>query len=458
MSDPLEDELVDWLRTRAAPDPAAMAHAIAAIDRLPDRRRRRSGWMLAAASIVLAIAGVALVVPQIGGPSPSPIGSSLPDPAAFADDPRLSLCRSGPEGFLTIFEMARIADYPRHLPNAYPLIGLQVDPSAPVLVMVYAAPSSGGRGPLLSSPSPTPSPTEHDLCIVVGAGPATWESVGIVRVDVAGLRVDLQTANGPDPAPTPIPTPTPIASDGVALPDPSPFRDDPRALTCQDHAAAVSAFEAAHARDLRLYLPAFSGWEPDLLTDDPALVLVMGPEYQAPPYPGPSGAGPPPSSGPTDRYLCIVVGSEPPFETGYRFISIVGFDADPAGVGVAGDMTGSCPVAWHGPISLVWGRMDDLMAPRDVVPDRRGLIDGALALLARTPDWGPGDAARRRLAGALAALDVAERAYEAADPAAEASALDAAVPLIDAALQAYKDLGSSPAAPCYTVPEGGAGG
>lgn len=456
MSDPLEDELVDWLRTRATPDPAAMADATAALDRLPDRRRRRSRWVFAAASITLAIAGLALVVKQVDGPSGTSIGSPLPDPAAFSDDPRLALCRPGRDGFLTIFEMARIADYPRHLPNAYPLIGLQVDPSAPVLVVVFAGPASWGRGPLRDPPGPSPSDTEHDLCIVVGAGPATWESAGIVRVDVAGLRAHLEAAEPPD-TPTPrTPPPTPLH--GVALPDPSPFRDDPRISTCQDHAVAVSAFEAAHARDMRLYLPAFSGWEPELLTDEPALVLIMGPDYQAPPYPGPSGAEPPPSSGPTDRYLCIVVGSEPPFETGYRSISIVGFDADPAGVGLAGDMSGPCPAAWHGPMSLVWGRIDDLLAPRDVVPDRRELIDGALALLARTPDWGPGDEARRRLADALAALDIAERAHEAADRAAEASALDEAAPLIEAASQAYRDLGSSPAAPCYGVPEDGAGG
>lgn len=456
MSDPLDDELIDWLRMRATPDPGAMADASAAIDRLPDRRRRRPGWMYAAASIALAIAGLALVVPQVDGPGGTSIESPLPDPAAFDDDPRLALCGSGSDAFLTIFEMAHIADYARHLPNAYPLIGLQVDPSAPVLVMVYEGPGTLGRMPLLDSPRPFPSETEHDLCIVVGAGPATWESAGIARVDITGLRVNLAATAQPN---TPTPTassPTPLSGD--ALPDPGPFRNDPRTSTCQDHPAAVSAFEVAHARDMRLYLPSFSGWEPELLSDQPALVLVMGPDYPAPPFPGPSGAGPPPSSGPTDRYLCIVVGSAPPFATGYRFVSIVGFDADPVGLDQAGGLTGPCPEAWRKPMSLAWGHIDDLLAPRDVVPNRRELIVGAIALVERTPDWGPGDEARRSLADALAALDDAERAYQAADPAAEARALDDAGPLIEAALQAYEDLASRPSAPCYTVPEDGAGG
>lgn len=346
MSDPLEDELVDWLRTRATPDSSAMADAMAAIDRLPDRRRRRSGWVLPAASIALGIIGLALLIPSIGGPSPLSSGSSPPDP-----------------------------------------------------------------------------------------------------------RRDLQTPNRSDLVP-----PTPAASDGVALPDPSPFRDDPRALTCQDQAVAISAFEVAHARDMRLYLPAFSGWEPELLTDEPALVLIMGPDYPAHPYPGPSGVGPPPPSGPTDRHLCIVVGSEPPFATGYRYVSIVGFDADPVGVGQAGDLTGPCPEAWQKPMSLAWGHVDDLLAPRDVVPNRRDLIDGATALVRRTPAWGPGDDARRNLADALGALDDAERAYESADPVAEAQALDDAALLIEVALQAYQDLARGPSAPCYTDAGGGAGG
>lgn len=345
MSDPLEDELVDWLRTRAAPDASAMADATAAVDRLPDRRRRH-GWTLSAASIAAGIVALALLVPSIAGPSGTSIGSPLPDP--------------------------------------------------------------GG---------------------------------------------DLQTPSRSDPL-----RPTPAASDGVALPDPSPFRDDPRALTCQDHAEAVSVFEVAHARDTWLYLPAFSGWEPELLTDEPALVLIMGPDYAAPPYPGPSGVGPPPTSGPSDRHLCIVVGSDPPFATGYTFLSIVGFDADPAGVGQAGDLTGPCPEAWRRPMSLAWGHMDDLLASRDVVPDRRELIDGATALVQRTPDWVPGDAARQTLADALAALDDAERAYGAADPAAEAQALHAAAPLIETALQAYEDLARGPSAPCYRDAGGGVGG
>lgn len=456
MSDPLEDELVDWLRARATPDASAMADAIAGIDRLPDRRRRRPGWVLSAASIALGIAGLALIAPSIAGPSPNPRGSSLLDPAAFGDDPRLSLCGSGPDAFLVVFEMARIADYPRHLPKAYPLIGLKADPSAPVLVTVYAGPPSLGRLPRFDSPTPPPSESVHDLCIVIGAGPATWESIGIARVDITGVRADVAMTTTPDP---PMPTTSPPSPlQGDALPDPSEFRTDPRALTCMDHAAAVSAFEVGHARDMWLYLPAFSGWEPELLTDEPALVLIMGPDYPAPPYPGPSGAGPPPSSGPTDRHVCIVVGSAAPFATGYRFVSIVGFDAEPIGVGQAGDLTEPCPEAWRRPMSLAWGHMDDLTAPRDVVPNRRELIDGAFDLVERTPDWGPGDDARASLTDALAALDRAERAYEASDPGAEERALVVAAPLIDVASRAYQSLGASPSAPCFVGEGAGASG
>lgn len=199
MNDRLEDELVEWLRERGMPDPVAMSDVTAGLDRLPDRQPRRSGWIRAATAAVLVIAGIgaAVVVPQLVDPSVGPAKLVLPDPAAFANDPRLQVCGAGSDGLLTAFEMAHVSDYQRHLPNAYPLVGLGVDPAAPALVLVYAGPSTGGRLPLPASPTPSPSPSEHDLCMVVGDEPSAWAPIAIARVDISGLIAVL-----PSPAPT----------------------------------------------------------------------------------------------------------------------------------------------------------------------------------------------------------------------------------------------------------------
>jgi hypothetical protein len=321
MSDDFEPRVQRWLRERGEVDPATVEAIAGRVAALPPRHTGpRRGWLMTAAAAVLVVVALSvgiLVLPPVhsGGP-PAP-----PDPAAFAGDPRLASCFGGAGEVQYAFEMTHARDYQRYLPNM--LLAPELDVDDPGFVVVFGSgvtPNVGLLGAPGASrgPQTAPPPSHRYVCIVVGDTPNLYSDV-----DIDGLRATIDGSST-------VPTSTP-ASD--VLPDASAFRDDPRFTACADQGRAESAFEVAHARDVRRYLPTFSRLELQLDTDLPALVVIMGVDYVAPPYPGPSGAEPPPSSGPTDRYVCIVVGPrDGPTEVGYYFISITGFEPNPAGI------------------------------------------------------------------------------------------------------------------------------
>ena len=264
MNDRLEDELVEWLRERGMPDPVAMSDVTASLDRLPDRRSRRSGWIRAATAAVVVIAGIgaAVVVPRLAGPSVGPAQPVLPDPASFANDPRLQVCGAASDGLLTVFEMAHVSDYQRHLPNAYPLVGLDVAPAEPALVLVYAGPSTGGRLPLSASPTPSPSPREHDICMVVGDEPSAWAPIAIARVDITGLISVLPTELPVD-ASRSVPSPTSTASSVGDAPVPAWTADIGGQLECDGPAPGLGG-----------EVGELGAWEPGP-TPDAALQILL---------------------------------------------------------------------------------------------------------------------------------------------------------------------------------------
>jgi hypothetical protein len=190
----LESDLRALIAERARVRPEEVEPLRAFVAGLPARRRRRRAGLLAAAAGIVVMLGLgALVVTNLpfgtSGAAPS-----APNPAAFDGDPRLAVCNATAADATAIFEMTHLRDYPLHLPAAYPLIGLQGDPEAPTLVIVFKGPGSVERG------GETPAPGSHDLCLVVGADPASWQSIAVVGVDTTGLLAYL-----PEPTGTPIP-------------------------------------------------------------------------------------------------------------------------------------------------------------------------------------------------------------------------------------------------------------
>ena len=191
----LEPELRELIAERAIVRPEELEPLRAFVAALPARRsRRRTGLLAAAAGIVVMLGLGALVVTNL------PLGTSgaapsAPDPAAFAGDPRLAVCSATPADATAIFEMAHLRDYPLHLPAAYPLLGLKADPEAPALVIVFKGRGSVDRG------GETPAPGSHDLCMVVGADPASWQPIAVIGVDTTGLVAYL-----PEPTGTPLPS------------------------------------------------------------------------------------------------------------------------------------------------------------------------------------------------------------------------------------------------------------
>jgi hypothetical protein len=104
-------------------------------------------------------------------------------------------------------------------------------------------------------------------------------------------------------------------------------------------------------------------------------------------------------------------------------------------------------------MTFAWGRVDDLSAPRGVVPDRREAIDAAIAFVEGMSVWSRGEGARLSLRTALASLDASEAAFEAGgDGAAGGWGVSRAA--IEVALAAWRDLVEAPLAPCY-VDDGG---
>ncbi len=323
MTDDFEPRVQRWLRERGTVEAETLESVTGQIALLPPRRTSgRRPWLAGAVAAVLVVAvaiGIVLGPRISGGPSPVP-----PDPAAFAGDPRLTACFGGAGEVQYAFEMTHARDYQRYLPNM--LLAPELDVDSPGFVVVFAAgvvPSVGllPPGPADASETPSapvtaPPPSHRSVCILVDGAPNLYSDV-----DIDGLRTTVDESSPPP------------STAAVGWPDPSAFRGDPRFTACLGSAEAESAFEVAHARDVRRYLPSFTGREPPLDSDAPALVVIMSADYRQPPMPGPSGGAPWPTSGPTDRYVCIVVGPVDPFAgPGQYFGSIAGFDPSPAGV------------------------------------------------------------------------------------------------------------------------------
>ncbi len=279
MTDPFEDQLHDLLGTRARVGDDDLEPLRASIVRLPPRRPRRRGWLLAAAGVLVALGlgGVFVSELRLGTSGAAP---SAPDPAAFADDPRLAVCGVTADDAVAIFELAHVRDYPLQLPAAYPLIGLKADPEAPALVVVRKGPGTPERG------GATPAPGSHDLCLVVGAGAATWAPIAITDVDTTGLLAFL-----------PGPSATPIAADLA------PWVD-----RCGGAGAGIfSVIRLEHARDYHVALP-LMGLSPELDVDTPAVVVVYD-GRQPFALSGAAGATPEPLA-PGEHDLCVLVGVE----------------------------------------------------------------------------------------------------------------------------------------------------
>ena len=286
MTDPLDDDLRELLERRARVSPEDLEPLRRTIATLPPRRRSRRGLLAAAAGIVVLLGLGGLLVARLplgtSGAAPGP-----PDPAAFAGDPRLGECGVSSADAIAIFELAHVRDYPRQLPAAYELKGLDADPEAPALVVVIDGPGSPDR---MGSPAPEGS---HDLCLVIGADVATWTVTRVAGVDTSGLVAFL-----------PEPTGTPIAERLV-----------PWVERCGGSAAGVLAVvevpRGSEAASKVVLLPE----PPELAAGDPVTVVVYESTHPFPPLGTPPAAGatvePREPLGEGHRDVCILVGLEP---------------------------------------------------------------------------------------------------------------------------------------------------
>lgn len=199
--DAFEREVTEWLEDRGRTTASDVRYAADGIAHLPPRDPSRRRSLLTAAAAIVVVAGVgALLLGRISLPGVS-TRPALPDPAAFAGDPRLAVCPA--TGALTIFEMAHVGDFYAVFPHADPMFGFPEDLDVPALVVVYAGPPSGGRPPAYDPPTPPPSfgPNLHGVCIVAGRHPSDWAPIGIVSVDMTDLD-PVATAAPLDPAPS----------------------------------------------------------------------------------------------------------------------------------------------------------------------------------------------------------------------------------------------------------------
>ena len=286
MTDPLDDDLRELLERRARVSPEDLEPLRRTIATLPPRRRSRRGLLAAAAGIVLLLGFGGLLVARLplgtSGAAPGP-----PDPAAFAGDPRLGECGVSSADAIAIFELAHVRDYPRQLPAAYELKGLDADPEAPALVVVIDGPGSPDR---MGSPAPEGS---HDLCLVIGADVATWTVTRVAGVDTSGLVAFL-----------PEPTGTPIAERLV-----------PWVERCGGSAAGVLAVvevpRGSEAASKVVLLPE----PPELAAGDPVTVVVYESTHPFPPLGTPPAAGatvePREPLGEGHHDVCILVGLDP---------------------------------------------------------------------------------------------------------------------------------------------------
>jgi len=276
-----QPELRELLAERATVSPTELEPLRRFVAELPPRRRSWSrGILAAAAGIVVLLAGVGalaiLTVPWgSSGAAPSP-----PNPAYFANDPRLAVCNAKASDAEAIFELKHLSDYAAQLPNAYPLVGLQADPSDPALVIVFGGQGSADRE------GGTPPPGSHDLCLVVGADAKHWQQLGIVAVDTTGLE-----------AFKPEPTGTPIAADLL-----------PWVNACGGASAGINrVLQLPHGSDAMtlnsVQVPI------SLMTDAPMTIVVYdGAHPFAPLGTPPAGAASVAPRQPGYQDLCILVG------------------------------------------------------------------------------------------------------------------------------------------------------
>ena len=279
-----QPELRELLEERASVSDVEVEPLRRYVEQLPPRRRSRGRWILAAAAgIVVVLAGLGavavLTVPWgSSGAAPWP-----PNPAYFANDPRLAVCNATVTDAVAIFELVHVADYAAQLPNAYPLTGLQANPSDPALVIVFKGPGSVDRG------GETAAPGTHDLFLVVGADAAHWQQIGIVAVDTTGLA-----------AFKPEPTGTPLAADLL-----------PWVQQCGGVSAGINrVLQLPHGTDAMtlnsVQVPI------SLMTADPMTIVVYDGAHPfaplgTPPAPGATVA----PRDPGYQDLCILVGSDP---------------------------------------------------------------------------------------------------------------------------------------------------
>lgn len=242
MNDEFEDLLKRWLRDRGGTDRSALQALAGNVAALPPRRRRRSSPLATAAAIVLALGlGAFALMPRSGGvTAPGSSSPVPPDPAAFAGDPRLARCGATVETALDAFEMAHARDYQVHLPAM--LLAPELDVDAPAFVVVFRAmqPFAGGGAappPGQTWPPRSLEPNHHDVCILVGADPATAELNVYEDVDVAGLTADALSASV---APSNEPSASAAQSNALTPePDPAWAADATTSLECDTGLSTV---------------------------------------------------------------------------------------------------------------------------------------------------------------------------------------------------------------------------
>lgn len=222
MSDDFEDLVKRWMRDRAGNDRSVVASLVDNVATLPARRRRQPSQLAAAAAVILALGLAAFALaPRTGSISSPAIGPVPPDPAAFAGDPRLARCGASVDTAADAFEMAHARLYRMYLPAM--LLSPELDVDEPAFVVVYAGmhPFAIGGAPAPDGQARQPrslAPGHHDVCVLVGADPATAEMDIYADVDASGLTLDVDTSASVDPESTPTATAPPPS----VTPEPAP--------------------------------------------------------------------------------------------------------------------------------------------------------------------------------------------------------------------------------------------
>jgi hypothetical protein len=239
MSDDFEDLVKRWLRDRGATDRSALEAMAGHVAVLPPRRRLQPGPMATAAAVVVAIGLAAFALaPRQGSVSSQPSSRVPPDPAAFAGDPRLARCGATVETALDVFEMTHARDYRLHLPAM--LLAPELDVDAPGFVVVYR---DEQPFPVLGAPPPPGQtwpprslvPGHHDICVLVGADPASAELNVNDDVDIAGLTatvVAVEPSSASGTASLAPPSPPSADASTTAKPGPAWAGDALSVLQC----------------------------------------------------------------------------------------------------------------------------------------------------------------------------------------------------------------------------------